>query len=106
MADEDAIGFDEDGAENAGGGDDEKKAVEAVYDVPVEMTAVLGTATMKVSQLLKLGRGAVVELNQRVDEEIELRANDRLIARGDVVVVDEHLGVTMTEIIKTNISKT
>jgi len=81
-------------------------SVEAVYDVPIEMTAVLGTATMKVSQLLKLGRGAVVELNQRVEQEIELRANDRLIARGDVVVVDEHLGVTMTEIIKTNISKT
>ena len=102
MAEEDAIGFDEEGAAGDGAG---KKAVEAVYDVPVEMTAVLGTATMKVSQLLKLGRGAVVELNQRVDEEIELRANDRLIARGDVVVVDEHLGVTMTEIIKTNISK-
>ncbi|MCW9035897.1 MAG: FliM/FliN family flagellar motor switch protein [Rhodospirillales bacterium] len=81
-------------------------SVEAVYDVPIEMTAVLGTATMKVSQLLKLGRGAVVELNQRVEQEIELRANDRLIARGDVVVVEEHLGVTMTEIIKTNISKT
>jgi len=78
---------------------------EAVYDVPVEMTAVLGTSTMKVSQLLKLGRGAVVELNQKVDEEIELHANNRLVARGEVVVVEEHLGVTMTEILKTNLSQ-
>lgn len=97
MADDDENTQEEDSSPNA---------VEAVYDVPIEMTAVLGTATMKVSQLLKLGRGAVVELNQRVEQEIELRANDRLIARGDVVVVEEHLGVTMTEIIKTNISKT
>ena len=96
-----------------GGGDDtptpagftDNESFEAVYDVPVEKTAVLGTATMKVSQLLKLGRGAVVELNQKVDEEIELHANNRLIARGEVVVVEEHLGVTMTEILKSNISQ-
>jgi len=78
---------------------------EAVYDVPVEITAVLGTSNMKVSQLLKLGRGAVVELDQKVDEEIELRANNRLVARGEVVVVEEHLGVTMTDILKSNLSQ-
>ena len=73
---------------------------DAVYDVPVEVTAVLGTATMKVSQLLKLGRGAVVQLDRKVGESIDLHANNRLIARGDVVVIDDRLGVTMTEIIK------
>ena len=75
---------------------------DAVSDVPVEVTAVLGTATMKVSQLLKLGRGAVVQLDRMVGETIDLHANNRLIARGDVVVIDDRLGVTMTEIIKSD----
>jgi flagellar motor switch protein FliN/FliY len=55
---------------------------------------------MQVSQLLRLGRGAVVELDRKVGEAIDIYVNNRLIARGEVVVVDEHLGVTMTEIIK------
>lgn len=75
---------------------------DAVYDVPVEVTAVLGTATMKVSQLLKLGRGAVVQLDRMVGESIDLHANNRLIARGEVVVIDDRLGVTMTEVIKSD----
>jgi len=75
--------------------------LEAVYDVPVQVSAVLGKATMQVSQLLKLGRGAVVELDRKVGEAIDIYVNNRLIARGEVVVVDERLGVTMTEIIKT-----
>ncbi len=72
----------------------------AVYDIPVQVSAVLGRATMQVSQLLKLGRGAVVELDRRVGEAIDIYVNNRLVARGEVVVVDERLGVTMTEIIK------
>ena len=76
--------------------------LDAVYDVPVEVTAVLGTATMKVSQLLKLGRGAVVQLDRMVGDTIDLHANNRLIARGEVVVIDDRLGVTMTEIIKSD----
>ena len=75
---------------------------DAVYDVPVAVTAVLGTATMKVSQLLKLGRGAVVQLDRMVGDTIDLHANNRLIARGEVVVIDDRLGVTMTEIIKSD----
>ena len=63
---------------------------------------MLGKATMQVSQLLRLGRGAVVELDRKVGEAIDIYVNNRLIARGEVVVVDEHLGVTMTEIIKTD----
>ncbi len=90
----------------AGDGDDapggEAGDADAVYDVPVEVTAVLGTATMKVSQLLKLGRGAVVQLDRMVGESIDLHANNRLIARGEVVVIDDRLGVTMTEIIKSD----
>ena len=90
----------------AGKGDDapagEAGDPDAVYDVPVEVTAVLGTATMKVSQLLKLGRGAVVQLDRMVGDTIDLHANNRLIARGEVVVIDDRLGVTMTEIIKSD----
>jgi len=76
--------------------------LEAVYDIPIQVSAVLGKTTMQVSQLLKLGRGAVVELDRKVGEAIDIYVNNRLVARGEVVVVDDRLGVTMTEIIKTD----
>lgn len=76
------------------------KELEAVYDIPVQVQAVLGKANMQVSQLLKLGRGAVVELDRKVGEAIDIYVNNRLVARGEVVVVEDRLGVTMTEIIK------
>ncbi|MCK5165678.1 MAG: flagellar motor switch protein FliN [Rhodospirillaceae bacterium] len=82
---------------------DETDKQEALLDVPLEVTAVLGTSYMKVSQLLKMGRGAVVQLDRSVGEDIEIRANGNLIARGEVVVVEDHLAVTMTKIIKTQI---
>jgi flagellar motor switch protein FliN/FliY len=72
----------------------------AVYDVPVQLSAVLGKASMPVNQLLRLGRGAVVELDRKVGEPVEIYVNNRLVARGEVMVVDDHLGITMTEIIK------
>jgi len=75
--------------------------MEALMEVEVEITAVLGTSMMPISQILKLGRGAVVELNRSVGEDIEVHANNRLVAKGEVIVVDDRLGVTMTEIIKT-----
>jgi flagellar motor switch protein FliN/FliY len=74
--------------------------LEAVYDIPVQVAAVLGKSTMQVSQLLKLGRGAVVELDRKVGEAIDIYVNNRLVARGEVVVVEDRLGITMTEIIK------
>lgn len=74
--------------------------LEAVFDVPVHVSAILGKTHMEVSQLLKLGRGAVVELDRKVGEAIDIYVNNRLVARGEVVVVDDRLGVTMTEIIK------
>ena len=77
------------------------RGLEAVYDIPVTVSAVLGNATMQVSQLLKLGRGAVVELDRKLGEAIDIYVNNRLVARGEVVMVDEtRLGVTMTEIVK------
>jgi flagellar motor switch protein FliN/FliY len=75
--------------------------LEAVYDIPVQVSAVLGRSTMQVSQLLKLGRGAVVELDRKLGEAIDIYVNNRLVARGEVVMVeDNRLGVTMTEIVK------
>ena len=76
------------------------KDLDAVYDIPVQVSAVLGRTSMQVSQLLKLGRGAVVELDRKVGEAIDIYVNNRLVARGEVVVVEDRLGVTMTEIIK------
>ena len=83
--------------------DDEHKTatdLAPVFDVPVHISAVLGKASMSVAQLLKLGAGSVLELDRRVGEAIDIYVNNRLVARGEVVVVDERLGVTMTEIIK------
>lgn len=76
--------------------------VTAIYDIPVQVSAVLGRANMQVSQLLKLGRGAVVELDRKVGEAIDIYVNNRLVARGEVVVVEDKLGVTMTEIVKSD----
>lgn len=76
--------------------------VTAIYDIPVQISAVLGKSSMQVSQLLKLGRGAVVELDRKVGEAIDIYVNNRLVARGEVVVVEDKLGVTMTEIVKSD----
>jgi flagellar motor switch protein FliN len=74
--------------------------LEAVFDVPVKVSAVLGRARMEVSDLLKLGPGTVLELDRKVGEAIDIYVNNRLVARGEVVLVEDKLGVTMTEIIK------
>ncbi|MBT3552834.1 MAG: flagellar motor switch protein FliN [Rhodospirillaceae bacterium] len=76
--------------------------LEAVYDIPVQVSAVLGKSTLEVQKLLKLGRGAVVELDRKVGEAIDIYVNNRLVARGEVVVLEDRLGITMTEIIKTD----
>ena len=74
--------------------------LEAVFDVPVKVSAVLGRARMEVGELLRLGPGTVLELDRKVGEAIDIYVNNRLVARGEVVLVEERLGVTMTEIIK------
>ena len=74
--------------------------LEALFDVPVQVSAVLGRSRMDVGELLRLGPGAVLELDRKVGEAIDIYVNNRLVARGEVVLVEEKLGVTMTEIIK------
>lgn len=89
------------------GEDDQSQAkgaadLEAVFDVPVQISAVLGHSRMHVSDLLKLSSGTVLELDRKVGEAIDIYVNDRLVARGEVVLVEDKLGVTMTEIIKSD----
>ena len=74
--------------------------LEAVFDVPVKVSAVLGRTSLPVGDLLKLGPGAVLELDRKVGEAIDIYVNNRLVARGEVVLVEDKLGVTMTEIVK------
>ena len=85
-------------------GDDTPKRsatdLEAVYDVPVTVQAILGKSAMEVSELLKLAKGTIVQLDRKVGDAIDIYVNDRLVARGEVVLVEDRLGVTMTEIIK------
>lgn len=74
--------------------------LETVYDIPVQLTVVLGQTSMSIGQLLKLGRGAVVELDRKIGEAIDIYINDRLVAKGEIVIVEERVGITLTEIIK------
>jgi len=92
----------EDDATMGGPGDEEKSAgdLATVFDVPVAISAVLGRSSMSVAQLLQLSQGSILELDRKVGEAIDIYVNNRLVARGEVVIVDERLGVTMTEIIK------
>ena len=89
--------------DNRKSGEDEVNSketeLEALLDVNVEITAVLGTSMMPISQILKLGRGAVVELNRSVGEDIEIHANNRMVAHGEVVVIEDRLGVNLTDIV-------
>ena len=81
-------------------GPEDDAPMEPVYDVPVTVRAVLGKSNLEVNQLLALEPGAVIELDRRVGEPVDVYVNNRLVARGEVVIVDDHLGVTMTEILK------
>lgn len=108
-SDDSNVSLDDLGTQSGGGPElakDDRKIernasdLEPVFDVPVQVQAVLGKSNLEVSQLLKLAPGAVVELDRKVGEAIDIYVNNRLVARGEVVLVEEHLGVTMTEIIK------
>lgn len=98
----------QDGEQNADLSDEDESQqrqasdLEAVFDIPVSIQAVLGRTNMEVSKLLHLDEGDVVELDRKVGEAIDIYVNNRLVARGEVVLVDDRLGVTMTEIIKPN----
>ena len=73
--------------------------LEALYDVPVQVSVVLGVATMSLSNILKLGKGAVIELERTVGEPIDVYVNNKKVAKGEIVIVDEKIGVTLTEVV-------
>ncbi len=96
MAEENATGS----PSKASIADEDADTIGAIYGISIDVTAVLGTALMPISQILKLGRGAVVELDRLVGEEIELVAEEEIIAKGEVIVIEDRLGVSITKIMK------
>lgn len=78
---------------------DTELTLEALYDVPVQISVVLGKTSMQLNKLLKLGRGAVIELERAVGEPIDVFVNDKMVAKGEIVIVDNKLGVTLTEVV-------
>ncbi len=83
----------------------EGRNIDAVLRIPITLQVVLGSATMPVANLLKLGRGAVVPLNHRVGEPVDVVVNGRVVARGEVVVVEDdtsRFGVSLTEVLGPN----
>jgi flagellar motor switch protein FliN/FliY len=73
--------------------------LEALYDVPVQVSVVLGATKMPLSSILKLGKGAVIELERTVGEPIDVYVNNKIVAKGEIVIVDDKIGVTLTEIV-------
>jgi flagellar motor switch protein FliN/FliY len=74
--------------------------LKAVYEVPVQVSAILGRANVPVKKLLQLVPGSIIELDRKVGESIDIYVNNHLLARGDLILMGEHLGITITEIIK------
>lgn len=83
----------------------EELNLETIYSIPVKITAVIGRCSMSVSQLLKLSKGAVIELDRKVGEPVEIFVNDRLVAKGEIVIVEERIGVTLTELSNKGVEK-
>lgn len=86
--------------EDTGAPPDGLASLEAVYDVPVKVQAVLGRSRIAIGALMQLKAGAVIELDRRVGEPVDIFVNNRLIARGEVVMIENSLGVTLTEIVR------
>ncbi|MBN2467068.1 MAG: flagellar motor switch protein FliN [Deltaproteobacteria bacterium] len=84
---------------NTGQGAEAPRNIEFILDIPLEITAVLGQTKMVINDLLQLGQGSVVELSKSAGATLEILANQRLIARGEVVVLNEKYGIRITEIV-------
>ena len=79
--------------------------LEMIMRIPITVKVVLGSATMPVANLTKLGRGAVIPLDRRIGEPVDVMVNGRIVARGEVVVVDEttsRFGISLTEVVGTS----
>lgn len=78
---------------------------EAIYNIEVDVVAVLGRADLPIRQILKLGRGAVVELDRQIEEDIELFVNDILVAFGEIVTIGDVLGVKINKVVKSKFTR-
>ena len=88
------------GAEpKAEGSPKEVTNLDFILDLPLEVSVELGRARMLISELLQLGQGSVIELNKLAGEPVEIFVNQKLIARGEVVVVNDKFGIKMTDIL-------
>ena len=76
-------------------------SIDSLYDVPVQVSVVLGKATIPIDNLLKLSKGSVVELDRKIGEFVDIYVNDTIVAKGEIVIVDNKIGVTLTEVINT-----
>ena len=86
--------------EEGGKADEVKEAnLDLILDIPLSVTVELGRSKMLINDLLQLGQGSIVELTKLVGEPLEVLVNDKLVARGEVVVVNEKFGVRLTDIV-------
>jgi flagellar motor switch protein FliN/FliY len=86
-------------SEGNGSTQNEKYDVDLILDIPLEVTVELGKVKMLVNDLLQLGQGSIIELDKPVGERLEIYISDKLIARGEVVVAEDKLGVRVTDIV-------
>lgn len=82
-------------------GEQDQSKLDFILDIPLEITVELGRTKMMINDLLKLGQGSVIELGKPAGDTLEILANNRLIAKGDVVVMNEKYGIRLTEVIST-----
>jgi flagellar motor switch protein FliN len=94
----DEDGMMEEGGESSGPGG-ETKSLDLILDIPLTVTVELGRSKMLINDLLQLGQGSVIELTKLVGEPLEVLVNQKLVARGEVVVVNEKFGVRLTDIV-------
>ncbi|MCB2081975.1 MAG: FliM/FliN family flagellar motor switch protein [Rickettsiales bacterium] len=83
-----------------GGAVDGRKVLRAFGDVDLEVAAMLGTVTLPIEQVLKLSRGAIIELTTKKDADIDLCVNGHVVARGEVTILDKNIGLTVTDVRK------
>jgi flagellar motor switch protein FliN/FliY len=74
-------------------------SIDSLYEIPVKVSVLLGKTSMPIDDLLKLGKGSVVELDKKVGEPVDVCVNDKIVARGEIVIVDNKIGVTLTELV-------
>ncbi|MBL3284868.1 Flagellar motor switch protein FliN [Rickettsiales endosymbiont of Paramecium tredecaurelia] len=80
--------------------DEDDLGIEALYDVPVEVSVVLGKTKISLGKMLQLKKNAVVELDRSVGEPVEVYVNDKMVAKGEIVIINDKIGITLTEVVQ------